>query len=229
MPTAARASAPAGSLAGEGGPGGGPGGGQSGQAPAEASDEELILSCRAATPERARAIVGELASRHMERLTSFVMGVVDDWTSAQDVAQEAFVRVYQHRDDYRPVARFSTWLYTIARNLALNELRNRAHRPRTVGGAGEDDGSPRPEPMAQGAGPVEAAAQGDLRAIVRREIMALQEHHRVVIVLCDLEQRPYAEAAAILGVPVGTIRSRLSRAREQLEQRLRGVLPEEAA
>lgn len=198
----------------------------------ELTDEELILSCRDAPPEKARAVVGELASRHIDRLTSFVHGIVGDWTGAQDVAQEAFVRVYQHRESYREVARFSTWLYTIARNLALNELRNRTHRPRPMGGGaeGDDAGSaPAPEPAATGQGPLEAVARGDLRMVVRREIMSLPEHHRTVIVLCDLEQRPYAEAAEILGVPVGTIRSRLSRAREQLEQRLRGLLEEGAA
>jgi RNA polymerase sigma-70 factor (ECF subfamily) len=203
------------------------------RAPAEQSDEELILSCRDAPPERARAVVGELANRHMERLTSFALGIVGDWTTAQDLAQEAFVRVYQHRDAYRPVARFSTWLYTITRNLALNELRNRAHRPRAGGAPADEEGGAGPaEPVAPGASPLEAAAQGDLQALIRREIMALPEHHRAVIVLCDLEQRPYAQAAEILGVPVGTVRSRLSRAREQLEQRLREVLPgegEEAA
>lgn len=197
----------------------------------ELTDEELILSCRAASPEKARAVVGELATRHIDRLTSFVHGIVGDWTGAQDVAQEAFVRVYQHRESYREVARFSTWLYTIARNLALNELRNRTHRPRPIGGGGADEGdsAPAPEPVAGGQGPLEAVAQGDLRQVVRREIMALPEHHKTVIVLCDLEQRPYAEAAEILGVPVGTIRSRLSRAREHLEQRLRGVLDPGAA
>lgn len=218
MPTASRSST-------RNLPGGGQGqgsraaGGLQGQ-----SDEELILSCKEAPPEKARAVVGELANRHMDRLTSFVLGIVGDWTVSQDLAQEAFVRVYTHRDSYRPVARFSTWLYTIARNLALNEMRNRAHRPRT-GGAEREDGSPGvPEAIAPQAGPLETVVRGDMQALVRREIMALPENHRTVIILCDLEQRPYAQAAAILGVPVGTIRSRLSRAREQLELRLRDAL-----
>jgi len=191
----------------------------------ELTDEQLISSCRGEGPERAKALVGELARRHVERVASFIYGLTGDPTGSLDLAQEAFVRVFKHRENYKEIARFSTWLYTIARNLALNEIRNRRHRPSLVQGAGDSDEG---DALGRLAGteetPADEVERGDLRAIVRREINELPEHYRVVVILCDLEERPYAEAAEILEVPVGTIRSRLSRAREQLEQRLRRSL-----
>ena len=186
------------------------------------SDEQLMLRCRGAEVEVARAIVGELARRHLERLAGFLFGLTGDRAGALDLAQEAFVRVYRHRDRYQEIARFTTWLYTIGRNLALNEIRNRKRRPDTVSALGEPDES---DPLSRfadgGASPAATVEARDLQAVVRRAIETLPEHYRTVVILCDLEERPYAEAAEILDVPIGTIRSRLSRARGQLEGLLR--------
>ena len=196
---------------------------------AELTDEQLIVSCRGSTAERARGLVGELARRHFERVAGFIHALVGDATVAQDLAQEAFVRVFAHRETYKDIGKFSTWVFTIARNLALNEVRNRKHRPALSLDGAPNDSGPLTSVGAKvvtppAAAPPEEAARGDLRAAVRRAIEGLEEHHRVVVVLCDIEERPYAEAAAILGVPVGTVRSRLSRAREQLEKRLRALM-----
>ena len=170
--------------------------------------------------------MGQLAARHFERVTGFVYGYTQDRVAAQDLAQEAFVRVFRHRDRYESVAKFSTWLYTIARNLALNEIRDRKHRPRLAseGQRDEEAGDPLVRQAHAAEGPADAVARDDLQALVRREVAALGETQREVIMLCDLEERTYAEAAEILGVPVGTIRSRLSRARAQLAERLERVL-----
>lgn len=194
----------------------------------EFSDEALILGCREASEERARALVGELAKRHLDRVVGFLFGLTGDSAAAHDLAQEAFVRVYRHRMRYREVARFSTWLYTIARNLALNELRNRQRRPQALGASTQEPGlHPLDTAPATGAGPAQAAAESDLQVAVRAAVMSLDSPYREVVVLCDLEERTYAEAAEILGVPIGTIRSRLSRARGRLEQRLRPLLEQE--
>jgi len=196
----------------------------------ELTDEQLILACREAEPDQARALVGELAQRHFQRVCGFVFSLTGDRTVAHDLTQEAFVRVFKHRERYQQVARFTTWLYTIARNLALNEVRNRKHRPRLALDGAPADGSQADAFARRPAGaetPLEAVARGDLQAVVRAEVAALPSNYRAVVVLCDLEERPYAEAAEVLGVPVGTIRSRLSRARDQLEQRLRRALKAE--
>ena len=189
----------------------------------ELSDEALMVRCAQAGPAEARDLVGELARRHLERLAGFLLGITGEREAALDLAQEAFVRVFKYRQRYRDSGRFSTWLYTIGRNLALNELRNRKLRPRTLASeSGERD--PLSAVNSGGEGPARAAERGDLRQAVRAAILELPEAFRSVVVLCDLEERSYAEAAEILEVPIGTVRSRLSRARTQLEQRLRKLV-----
>lgn len=193
---------------------------------ADVPDEALMARCRGADPELARRIVGELACRHLERLAGFLFGLTGDRSGSLDLAQEAFIRVFKHRENYKEIARFSTWLYTIGRNLALNEIRNRRRRPNLVGGAtsgDSDEGQILATVSHEGAGPVAQTETADLRVRVRAAIAELPEHYRAVVILCDIEERPYAEAAAILEVPIGTVRSRLSRARSQLAERLRGV------
>lgn len=188
------------------------------------SDEAIMRACRGAETEQARRLVGELARRHLERLATFLFGITKDRSGSLDLAQEAFVRVFKHRENYKDLARFSTWLYTIGRNLALNELRNRQRRPNLLGGGGDDSGEQDPLAgfAAAGGDPQGAAQQSDVQRVVRAAIEELSETYRSVVILCDLQELQYAEAAEILGVPIGTVRSRLSRARGQLADRLRG-------
>lgn len=196
----------------------------------ELSDEELFIRCRDA-PDAAdiRAAVGILARRHHVRLVRYLVTLVGRVEAAEDVAQEAFVRIYKHAREYREVAKVSTWLYRIATNLALNELRDRKRRPALsldapVGGPG-GDGRAREVAQACEPGPAERAEARDMQAHVRRAIDDLPELYRVVMLLCDLQGMSYEEAAVALGVKVGTIRSRLFRARERFEERLKGELP----
>lgn len=198
------------------------------------SDDALILACREAGADEARRLVGELARRNMSRVAGFIATIVGDQAAAWDLAQEAFIRVYRHRERYREVASFSTWVHTIARNLALNEIRDRRLRPQLVADGGEDAG-PAEGALERGRAlqgrsprtrtPSDAVARQDLQRAIRSEVLALPSPYREVVVLCDLEERSYAEAAEVLGVPVGTIRSRLSRARARLARRLRTYLP----
>ena len=190
----------------------------------ELADEELIQGAKDAPIEVVKKIVSELARRHHRRLVSFLYGMVRDQTTAEDLAQEAFVRIYRHAREYKPIAKFETWLFTIGRNLALNEMRDRKKRPTLVLNEKSKDTS-EAEAVSRIAGadapPPEEASRAEAALELRRAIDELPEAFRVVLVLCDLEQLTYQECAEVLDLPIGTVRSRLSRARGHLEERLR--------
>jgi len=193
----------------------------------ELDDEELIQSARGAPVEALRKIVSELARRHHQAITGFLYGMLRDRTAAEDLAQETFVRIFNHANDYKPIAKFATWLHAIARNLALNELRNRKKRPTLALNQKDGDTSENEaiERLAKDdRPPVEEAQRNETQAELRRAVDELPEPFRLVLVLCDLQQLSYQEAAAVLDVPIGTIRSRLSRARAHLEERMRKFL-----
>lgn len=188
-------------------------------------DEDLLLAAKGSPADTVKKVVGELARRHHQKLVSFLHGIVGDATSAEDLAQEAFVRVYRHAHEYEPVAKFTTWLFTIGRNLALNEIRDRKHRPSLSLNKPLASDTSETEAVSAMEGdapaPLEEAHKNAVALELRRAIDELPEPFRLVLVLCDLEQLSYQEAAAALEVPIGTVRSRLSRARGHLEERLR--------
>lgn len=192
----------------------------------QGSDEELIVACRTATPERKRELIGVLARRHHRGLLNFVYSIVGDRSAAEDLVQESFIRVYRNAKDFKTIAKFSTWLYRIGRNLALNEIRNRKRRPALVLNKSVDsaDGGGR-ELAAQIAGaflqPGEVLEKADTVRLVREVIASIPQPFREVLVLCDLRQSSYQECAEILDIKIGTVRSRLSRARGHFEERMR--------
>ena len=191
-------------------------------------DEELLLRCREASDDVVRRSVEVLARRHHRRLVNFTFRFVGNRESAEDLAQEAFVRVYRKAREYRNIAKFTTWLYRIATNLALNEIRNRGHRPSLTlsrplneeGGRG-DLASTVP---AVGEDPLAAAARNDMARAVHQAIGTLPEKYRAVLVLCDLQELSYADAAEALEINIGTVRSRLFRARAQFQQKMAKVV-----
>lgn len=195
---------------------------------AEATDEELFIRCREAVDgEAVRRAVNALASRHHAALVRYLTGFLGAADAAEDVAQEAFIRIYKHAREYREVAKVSTWLFRIATNLALNEVRDRKRRPRllldrTASMFAGDDGDALHASIEQRreAGPDERAESGDRAGHVRRAIATLGEPYRAAILLCDMEGLTYEAAAEALDVPIGTIRSRLFRARTEVERAL---------
>ena len=95
----------------------------------EMSDEEMLTYCRNADQETVRTCVSILAQRYKSSLLNYIYRMVGDRDIAEDLLQETFVRIYRKSREYRQIARFSTWLFKIATNLSLNEIRNRRHRP----------------------------------------------------------------------------------------------------
>src|SRR5262249_47377904 len=143
---------------------------------------------------------------------------------AEDLAQEVFLRIYRSRKKYRPRARFSTWLFTIANNLALNALRRRQRKP-AVPLRLRDSGPLRPRPaerlVPDRAGqPNDQVQQQELTALVQEALRGLNERQRVAVVLNKFEDMSYADIAQVMGLTVKAVKSLLSRARENLRTAL---------
>lgn len=159
-----------------------------------------------------------LVNRFHPRLVSFVDRMIGDRDRAEDLVQEAFLRVYRHIHRFDQSRRFSTWLYTIASNLARNELRNRRRSPvlyRRLDAPVPDDWTGPGEPEDPRWRPDAVFWQRHLRQSVEAAVTRLAPHHRQVFVLRELEGRSYEEIATLTGCNLGTVKSRLNRARQQ--------------
>jgi len=159
---------------------------------------------------------GELVDRYDKRLLNFVYRTVGDRERAQDLVQETFVRVYRHLHRFDQTKKFSTWIYTIASNLAKNELRNRSRNPlvlfQTIKKNWEADHRPLEweDPKLR---PDDLFRKRHLKELVEKAVAQLPEHHRIVFVLRELEGKTYEDIAEITGCNLGTVKSRLNRAR----------------
>ncbi len=183
-------------------------------APEERSDEDLIQAVAAGEKAAFDALVG----RHKVRLYNYLLRLLRDPTEAEEVAQETFVRAYVHAAKYRTVARFSTWLYTIATNLVRNRIRRARSRPRLFSiswGRGEDEDDER--------GDIDLPDDQELpdRRLEKEELQHLVEHgiaripakYREAFVLREINHCTYEEISAITGLKLGTVRSRINRGR----------------
>lgn len=157
-----------------------------------------------------------LVERYQVRLLNFVYRIVGDRERSEDLVQEAFIRVHRHLNRFDRTKKFSTWIYTIASNLAKNELRNRARSPLVLftSLAPQWDDDERPLEFEDvDAQPDEAFRRRHLREAVEQSVARLPAHHRDVFVLRELEGRSYEEIAEITRCNLGTVKSRLNRAR----------------
>ncbi|MDT8368245.1 MAG: sigma-70 family RNA polymerase sigma factor [Longimicrobiales bacterium] len=184
---------------------------------AEMKDAQLVQSFIDGD-ERA---FGELVSRYDKRLIHFVYRTVGDRERAEDLVQETFVRVYRHAKRFDQTKKFSTWIYTIASNLAKNELRNRSRNPlvlfQTLKSNWDADHRPLEweDPKYK---PDDLFRKRHVKEKVEEAAAQLPEHHRVVFVLRELEGKTYEEIAEITGCNLGTVKSRLNRARNNFAQ-----------
>lgn len=183
-------------------------------------DHGLIEACRAGQTEA----FGALVRRYQDRLYPTVFRLTGCAEDAQDLLQDAFLRAFQKLDRFRGGSSFYTWLYRIAVNLALSGRRRRRGAVRLAEGCRGDPLDPADD--TEQTDPTRPAEQAERDALVQRALDALAPDHRAVVVLKDLDGLRYEQVAAVLGVPIGTVRSRLHRARCELRERLRGVADE---
>jgi len=193
----------------------------SGQLALRDPDIRLMLRVRDDDP----VAFGELVELYQHRLVTVMQHLVGNKEEAEDLAQEVFLRVYRVRKKYRPRAKFSTWLFTIANNLALNALRTRQRRP-VVPLNVHDSGPLGPRPAEQlvrdrAGQPGERIQQQELATIIQRALEGLNERQRVAVILNKFEDMNYAEIAEVMNLTTKAVKSLLSRARENLRQALK--------
>ncbi len=172
-----------------------------------------------------------LVARHEGTLYRLARRLLGDEEEALDAVQETFLRIYRGLGAFRGEARFRTWATGIAIHVCRNRLASASARAarRSVplaGGEEEDPSSRFERELADPAPGPEAAARGsELRRAVSRALARLTPEHREVLLLCEMQGLSYEEAAAALGCRLGTVRSRLARARRALRQHLEGIWP----
>jgi RNA polymerase sigma-70 factor (ECF subfamily) len=170
----------------------------------------------------------ELVRRYRNQITNYVYRILEDYDCAVDLAQETFVRVYNNVDRYQATYSFSTYIYKIAHNLAISEIRKRKrHRliPLPFFFSDKDGEEVEIELPDQRLTQADDVMISDERnKAVKKAIGSLPEKYRGALVLCHLEEKSYEEISEILGLPVGTVKSRINRARNLLKEKLREYL-----
>jgi RNA polymerase sigma-70 factor, ECF subfamily len=171
------------------------------------------------------AALDELMRRHGERLYHYLIRVLQDETEAEDLAQETFARVFLNRSKFRADKKFSTWLYTIATNLARDRIRHRSRHPAISMDATEESDSGLKDILpASGPNPTEKLELEERVAAVRRALAALPEDLRVPLVLAEYEGQSHGEIAAVLECSPKAVEMRIYRARQRLRDLLAPVL-----
>ncbi len=167
----------------------------------------------------------ELVEIHQHRVIGTVAKMLGDDRDAEDVSQQVFIRVWKSAGRYEPTAKFTTWLFTITRNLVFNELRRRKrHRLVPLESSVEDD-----EPVRQTADPKvkspdTVVLDAEMQDAIQRAIEALPETQRMAVILRRYDETPYEDIAQILEITVPAVKSLLFRARTELREKLRAYL-----
>jgi len=166
---------------------------------------------------------GRLVERYQDRVFNTLVRVLGSRDDARDIVQDAFVQAFVKLDSFRGDAKFYTWLYRIAMNLALSHRRRR--RPtESLDMTKENVGE---EPVAQQPTAAQELIERERAEQLQLALLKLNEEHRQILVLRELESFSYETISDILELPVGTVRSRLFRARIQLKEQLQALLPDE--
>jgi RNA polymerase sigma-70 factor, ECF subfamily len=188
----------------------------------QVSDEDLMDYC----VQGSEAAFADLVRRYKSRIVNLIYRFIRDHQRAEDLAQEVFVRVFLHRERYRKSGKFSTWIFTIAVNLAKNEIRRKVRLKNVLSleGLQEVAGSSGFFLKDKKPDPDRDLERDQLSDIVTRAIEKLPQRYRMALVLRDIEGLSYEEIGDILQIPGGTVRSRINRARLMLKEKLKPFL-----
>ncbi len=186
----------------------------------ELSDHQIIEETKNGNDDA----FGEIMNRYKQPLTNYLYRMLNDYEEAVDLAQESFVRVYFAIDRYHSGYAFSTYIYRIATNLAISEIRKRKRRKLfSLTGLYQYDGDEEKEfqPPDEKPLPEDDLVNLEKRKVIEKAIVALPEKYRVPIVLREIEEKTYEEIADILELGLGTTKSRISRGRGLLREKMR--------
>lgn len=194
----------------------------------EGSDQEsveLMLRVKEGDMKAFERLV-EIHQRAVIGTVSRMLGNLDD---AHDISQQVFVRVWKSAHRYEPTAKFTTWLFTITRNLVFNETRRRSRRQEvSIERDLDDDGPERQFVEENAVAPDQVTQNNELEAALDKAIAALPEKQRLAVVLRRYEERPYEDLCEILGMSLPAVKSLLFRARAELRKSLAAYLDDEA-
>lgn len=188
-------------------------------------DEDLIVMVQ----EGQKKAFDELVARYKGRLFSFILRMVKDPDLAEELTQETLIRVYIHAAKYREIARFSTWVFTIATNLVRNKMRQRSRRPWTVSlnPAPDDDEMP-VDPADEKADASSDVHRAELAELINEATSKIPEKYRIPFLLREVDQLSYEEIQQVTGLKLGTVRSRINRARNRFRQLIKPMLRNES-
>ena len=192
----------------------------------ELSDEDLMLLVQEGDNRAYDILVG----RYKNRLYSYLLRLLGDDVEAEEFAQETFVKAYIHAEKYRTVARFSTWLYTIATNLVRNRIRNIKRRPTMVSLWTDNPNSENGrwvEVKDETRRPDRDAEQKNLGEVIMKAIERIPAKYRPSFVLREIDKLSYEEIAATTGLKLGTVRSRINRGRKYFKKAIEPLLADD--
>jgi RNA polymerase sigma-70 factor (ECF subfamily) len=194
------------------------------QTPSQASarggreDAELIQRCQRGD----REAMNQLIQVHQKHVFNLAFRLSNNYDDAQDIAQEAFIRVFNSIHNFRGDANFTTWMHRIVTNVFLDERKKQ--RVREHGSLDEylelEDSSVARQIEDPSPGPEDAVEQRERHEVVAQAVLQLPENQRVMIALYHFQGRSYEEIAATMQLPIGTVKSRLNRARLALKEKL---------
>jgi RNA polymerase sigma-70 factor (ECF subfamily) len=185
-----------------------------------AADRELVATA-------AQGLEGgfeELVRRYQRPISAYVYRMVGDYDCALDLTQEIFIKIYASLSRYRPEFKFSTWIYKIAHNAAIDHLRRNAGRERSINNGTESE----PQQLrieSKGLSPEQQTEREERRIEIESVVRLLPTAYRELIVLRHSQDLTYEEIVEVTGLPLGTVKNRLFRAREMMRQQflLRGI------
>ncbi|MBU6180445.1 MAG: sigma-70 family RNA polymerase sigma factor [Verrucomicrobia bacterium] len=188
-----------------------------------ANQRDVELMCR--VREGDLKAFEELVGIHQRTVIATVAKMLGSPSEAEDIAQQVFIRIWKSAARYEPQAKFTTWLFTITRNLVFNEVRRRQRKP-TVSVQEREETTHRVIEDSRGSSPDEDLLHAELEAAVDRAIAALPEKQRLAVILRRYEDMPYEEIGTVLSMSVPAVKSLLFRARTELKQSLQKYLGE---